>query len=223
MSSSTHQSWSDASVWDSRPAPNPLPEPTACLDFLVAAATSGVQQYVYLDLINGFDAPLPALRPIDVAGAGATSVVHIGKTRYGRLVALKMDRETSQPLSRIEPAHFVQYLSLLAKELRILRHDRLKRNPHILDLLGFGLEEHGSSLSCFLAEEYSDLGDLRSFLQSRSPLSNHQLLVFCLGIARYVLLGAFHRFVGMQYESQDVFLAQTKEVLPLSMLPDFVS
>lgn len=187
MSSITDRSWPGTSNWASVLAPDalgPISPPTGNLDFLVAAAASGHMflSYERLDLMRW---------NVKVAGVGAASVVQIGKITNGRLVAVKVDRAGFQPLPRTEPTHFGRYLSQLAKELRILSHDRLRRNPHIIDVLGFGAKEQGGSHFCFLAEEYSELGDLRCFLQSRSHLPLHQRLGFCLGIAEYVLLGSF--------------------------------
>jgi hypothetical protein len=201
MRSIMHQKWSDTSLWESYRPCDPLPEPAASLDFLAAAATSRANTYDYslLGLIR---------RGVEVAGVGATSVVQVGKTHDRSFIALKIDRGASQPSSGAETGYYGQHLSQLATELRILSHARLKRNPHILDLLGFLLDEHADSFSCSLAEEYSDLSDLRSFLQSTPSLPIHQRLFFGLGIARYLVSEAFQPppLLGMQHALKDMSL-----------------
>lgn len=169
--------WSRDDTWASQPRWDTTQSPTTGLSFLITAATSGLQSYSYASL------GLSRLQ-VATAGLGAASVVQIGKMPNGKLVAVKVDRESSRPLAQKEPAHFERYLGRLDLEIRILTNKCVKQNKNILNILGFGMDERGGEPSCFLVEEYSNLGDLKAFLLSGSSISVHQQLEFGLDIAK---------------------------------------
>ena len=168
--------WSGGDALGSRPASNTISSPTASLSFLITAATSGLQTYSYVSV--GLHK-----RQVGFTGLGAASVVQIGKFNNGKLVAVKVDRESFQPLVRTDPTQLESYLSRLALEIRILANERVKQHNNVLNILGFGIVESGGAPSFFLVEEYSRLGDLKTFLRSCPSLSTHQQLGFCLDIA----------------------------------------
>ena len=87
-------------------------------------------------------------------GTGATSAIRTGKIR-GRVVALKINFAASQALGQTYPDELGQYLSHSAKELRILSHDKLRDNPHILDVFACSIQDRDGLLTCSLAIEYS--------------------------------------------------------------------
>lgn len=64
-----------------------------------------------------------------------------------------------------------------------MANECVKQHENILDILGFGMEEYGGQPSCFLVEEYSRLGDLKTFLLSGSSISAYQQLEFCLDVS----------------------------------------
>ncbi len=168
--------WSDLNTWDSHPTQDTPQLLTAGLDFVIAAAASGLQPYTsgYLGLHRS---------EVASAGRGSACVVQIGTLEGGQLVAVKIDRESSKPLARKEQAHFESYLGRLALELRILSHRDVIQHANILKILGFGLEEDGGVPSCFLVEEYSDRGNLRDFLKSGVSLTIEERLRFCRDVA----------------------------------------
>lgn len=179
MSLSYH--WSEDDSWSSRPASNAISSPTAALTFFITAATSGIQAYSYGDL--NLDRMQRTMQ-VSIAGLGAASVVQIGKLRSGKRVAVKGDRESFQPLAQKGPAHFETYLGRLSLEIRILANECVKQHKNVLNILGFGVDQSGGELSCFLIEEYSRLGDLKAFLRSHPFLSAYQQLELCLDIAQ---------------------------------------
>ena len=168
--------WSGDDAWGSEPASNTFSSQTASLNFLIAAATSGLRTYTY---------PSVGLRrrEVELAGLGAASVVQIGKLHNGKLVAVKIDRGSFQPLVQKDPMHFESYLSRHALEIRILTNECVKQHDHILNILGYGTDESAGEPSFFLVEEYSGLGDLKAFLRSGPSLSARQQLAFCKDIA----------------------------------------
>ena len=149
------QWWSDLDTWESYANPIASPRITPYWDFLLAAidAKSELRSLSCLDL--------KAHRG-RTAGAGATCTIQIGKTSDGKLVAVKIDRAASQPFQRTAPGHYEQILSSLAKELRLLSNEELRQDPHVLDLLGFGIESFGGLLSCFLVTEYCEVRSIFS-------------------------------------------------------------
>ena len=144
------QWWSDLDTWKSHANPIASPRITPYWDFLLAAASSKSD---FLTL-SGLGLYSDRYR---TAGAGATCIVQIGKTSRGKLVAVKVDRAASQPLQRTAPGQYEQTLSQLAKELRLLSNEKLRQDPYIIDLLGFGIESLGGSISCFLVTEYCEV------------------------------------------------------------------
>ena len=91
-----------------------------------------------------------------IIGTGATSVIRTGKLG-GRTVALKINFAASQALGQTSPDELGQYLFQSAKELRILSHDKLRDNPHILDIFACSIEDRDGLLTCSLAIEYSQV------------------------------------------------------------------
>lgn len=149
--------WSDPNSRDGVSASLPSRTP-GHWEFLIAVATA-----------KGITWEDSLVRPDDrdrerTVGAGATSAVRTGKIR-GRVVALKINFAASQALGHTYPDELGQYLSRSAKELRILSHDKLRDNPHILDVFACSIQDIDGLLICALAIEYSKVRHI-STLQS---------------------------------------------------------
>ena len=168
--------WSGDDAWGSRSASNTFSSQTASLNYLIAVATSGLEEYNYHSV--GL-----RRRGVALAGLGAASVVQVGKLYNGKLVAVKIDRGSFQPLVQKDPTRFESYLGRHALEIRILTNERVKQHDHILDILGYGVNESAGEPSFFLVEEYSGIGDLKAFLRSSPSLSIRQQLGLCKDIA----------------------------------------
>lgn len=173
---SLFSSWANDKAWDSKITSTLVPTPRTCLNFLITVATCGLELHNHASL--GLAQML-----VPIAGTGAASIVQIGETVDGKLVAVKSDRQSSRVLARKEVAHFERYLNSLTLEILILTCERVKASPNIIDILGFGMNNFAGEPSCFITEEYSKLGDLRKFFQSGTNISVSQKLSFCLDIA----------------------------------------
>lgn len=129
---------------------------------------------------------------VRVAGVGGSASIEVGRQAKKQLVAVKRSRV----LSEADPNHspslaFDRHFDQLVLELRILGHRKIRKNPHVVNVVGVCMDEFNGAPALDLVFEYSDMGSLMSFLVSKGvAISASQRANLILQVAQG--LAAFH-------------------------------
>lgn len=137
---------------------------STALNFMAALTSSDLETYTPSTL------KMVRLAQPERVGRGGFSIVEKGKTRNGVLVAVKQSRALSiiGPGSVAEAEAFDRHFRQLTLEVQILAHERVRKHPHIVNILGLCAEESPSSLSLSIVLEYASLGTLKALFDDQA-------------------------------------------------------
>ncbi|KAI1503803.1 hypothetical protein F5X99DRAFT_406802 [Biscogniauxia marginata] len=161
------------------------PTSSTALNFFAALHVGGLKKYTASDL------GLLDIRA-RIAGVGGNASIEIGRLQKKQLVAVKRSRVLSESYPSHPPlVAFDRHFDQLVLELRILGHNKIRKNPHIVNILGVCMDEFNGVPALDLVLEYSSLGSLNSFLVSNGlDISITQRTDLLLQVAKG--LAAFH-------------------------------
>jgi len=158
-----HSQWT---VSDSR-SEHHRPLPSGVLNLLGAIATTKLNFYESDALRLHHDRGNQ-----QVAGVGAFGSVEVGRTVRKQIVAVKKSKALERPLAQFDNQTFEQHLNQVCLEVRVLTIPSLRSHPNVLDILGVCINSYSGYPVLSLVLEYSEVGDVASFLKSQKPAAS---------------------------------------------------